>query len=69
MIALRRIDARGRTTIPKDLREALGLLKGTTVQWVQDGDTLHARKLDSGESVFRKHIGILHNIDDVDDES
>lgn len=69
MIALRRIDARGRTTIPKDLRQALGLLKGSTIQWVQDGDTLRARKLDSGGSVLRKHMGIHDDSDDVDDES
>ena len=66
MIARRRIDARGRTRVPKDLREALGLLKGTTVEWVQDGDVLHVRKLDSGASVFRRYMGIHDSIDDVD---
>jgi bifunctional DNA-binding transcriptional regulator/antitoxin component of YhaV-PrlF toxin-antitoxin module len=49
MTSRQRVDARGRVRIPKDLRERLGFVKGTTIQWVQEGEVLRFRKLDSGD--------------------
>ncbi|MBI5290177.1 MAG: AbrB/MazE/SpoVT family DNA-binding domain-containing protein, partial [Chloroflexi bacterium] len=40
-----RINSRGRTTIPPEVRDALGLVPGDEIIWVHDGDTFHISKV------------------------
>jgi antitoxin PrlF len=66
MATTSRVGERGQVTIPKALRERLGLRKGTVVKFTQEGNHLCVRKGQEGESPFRKYMGILTDIDDVD---
>lgn len=60
------VGERGQITIPKALRDRLGLRKGARVEFVQDGDRLLVTKSQEGENPFHKYMGILTDIDDVD---
>jgi len=64
--ATSRVGERGQITIPKALRERLGLRKGAVVEFSQEGDALSVRKSAQTESPFRKYMGILTDVDDVD---
>ncbi len=41
-----KITSKGQVTIPKEIRERLGLLPHTEVEWEVDGDTARLRKAD-----------------------
>jgi len=64
--ATSRVGERGQITIPKALRERLGLRKGAVVEFSQEGNDLCVRKSEEAESPFHKYMGILNDIDDVD---
>ena len=40
-----RITSKGQVTIPQDVRERHGLLPGTEVEFISDGDTVRVRKV------------------------
>ena len=43
-----RVTEKGRVTIPKDLRDALGIGAGTEVEFERLGDTIVLRKISDG---------------------
>ena len=45
-----RITSKGQVTIPKQIRDALGMLPGTEVEFVRDGEKIEVRKLSGGRS-------------------
>jgi AbrB family looped-hinge helix DNA binding protein len=45
-----RITSKGQVTIPKQLRESLGMLPGTEVEFVEDGGEIRVRKLAGGRN-------------------
>jgi len=61
-----RIGERGQITIPKTLRDRLGLRKGMVVRFAEEENGLRVLKAQEGESPFRKYMGIHHGIKDVD---
>jgi AbrB family looped-hinge helix DNA binding protein len=66
MAATSRVGERGQITLPKALRERLGLRKGTVVEITQKGNQLCVQKGPEEESPFRKYMGILKGMGDVD---
>jgi antitoxin PrlF len=45
-----RITSKGQVTIPKEIRDAFGLLPGTEVEFVPDAGELKVRKLPKGRT-------------------
>lgn len=45
-----RVTSKGQVTIPKEIREAFGLLPGTEVEFVPDGGELKVRRLAEGRT-------------------
>lgn len=45
-----KITSKGQVTIPKQLREELGLLPGTEVEFVRDAGEIRVRKLPQGRT-------------------
>lgn len=45
-----KITSKGQVTIPKALRDELGLLPGTEVEFVRDADEIRVRKLPEGRT-------------------
>lgn len=45
-----RITSKGQVTIPKKIREELGLLPGTEVEFVRDAGEVRVRKLSQGRT-------------------
>lgn len=43
-----RITSKGQVTIPKEIRDEFGLLPGTEVEFVAEGDQVQVRKLEGG---------------------
>lgn len=52
-----KIDADGQVTIPRELREALGLVPDTEVHFEVDGETLLMRRADAGPEPERREPG------------
>jgi len=50
------VSEKGQVTIPKDLRDRLGLRAGTTLHFTEVNGVLHAQKILT-EDVFRKWRG------------
>ncbi len=49
---MRRVGAKGQVTIPAAVRKQLGLVPGTAIEFVVDGDTVRiARPADAGRGV------------------
>ncbi len=59
MMELARIGARGRTTIPKAIREAAGLHEGDTITFTIEGDHLMLHKVVRGRHEY------LHGLREV----
>jgi antitoxin PrlF len=59
--AIRRVTARGRTTIPREIREALGIAPGDSIVWeVPPGGTAVVRRVQPrDEAYFRAVEGTL----------
>jgi AbrB family looped-hinge helix DNA binding protein len=45
-----RITSKGQVTIPKEIRERLGLLPGTEVEFIEEGGEVRVRKLPGGRT-------------------
>jgi AbrB family looped-hinge helix DNA binding protein len=45
-----KITSKGQVTIPKEIRDELGLLPGTEVEFVRNGQEIQVRKLPGGRS-------------------
>lgn len=45
-----RITSKGQVTIPKEIRDELGLLPGTEVEFVRKGQEIQVRKLSGGRT-------------------
>ena len=54
-----RIGARGRTTIPKTIREAAGLREGDTIIFEIEGDRLVVHKVVPGQDDYQQGLGEL----------
>jgi AbrB family looped-hinge helix DNA binding protein len=61
MTARAKITSRGQITIPKDVRERLGLRPGDEVEFVEDRRGFHLQKW-VATSVFRKYRGHLKHL-------
>lgn len=61
-----RVTEKGQVTIPKELRDALGIGVGTEVEFERAGNTLVVRKSRSGPSRGRQISDRLRGRGDVD---
>jgi len=50
LLPLVKITSKGQVTIPKQIRESLGMLPGTEVEFVEDGAEIRIRKLQGGRT-------------------
>ena len=62
---LMRVTDKGQVTIPKDLRDALGIGAGTEVQIEAKGDTIVVRKVSNGPTRGTRLAGRLRGRGDV----
>jgi AbrB family looped-hinge helix DNA binding protein len=62
-----RLTSKGQITVPKRVRERLGLRAGDELEFVEDGDTIQVRKRPT-ESRFAPYVGYLKELagQDVD---
>ena len=60
-----RISKRGQITIPKDVRERLGLRPGDRLAFTEDKDGWHIRK-EFDESPFDRWVGYLKHLEGQD---
>jgi AbrB family looped-hinge helix DNA binding protein len=56
-----RITSKGQVTIPKGIRDAFGLLPGTEVQFVVEGEQVKVRKLEGDRRRGREIVERLRN--------
>ena len=61
-----RVTEKGQVTIPKDLRDALGIGAGTEVAFERNDETIVLRKIDEGTSRGRRIADRLRGRGDVD---
>lgn len=45
-----KVTSKGQVTIPKEIRERLGLLPGTEVEFIEEGGEVRVRKLPGGRT-------------------
>lgn len=60
-----RVTEKGQVTIPKDLRDALGIGAGTEVAFEMADDALLVRKVEGGPTRGRALVGRLRSRGDV----
>lgn len=60
-----RVTEKGQVTIPKDLRDALGIGAGTDVEFERDGDTIVVRKTNVENGRGRQLVERLRGRGDV----
>lgn len=60
------VGQRGQVTIPKTIREKCGLDAGTRVQFTVEDGSVCIRQQRAKGSPFRKFVGIITDIEDVD---
>ena len=60
-----RVTERGQVTIPKQLRDALGIGGGTEVEFGRDGDVIIVRKVAGGPTRGRQLVERLRGRGDV----
>lgn len=60
-----RVTEKGQVTIPKGLRDALGIGAGTEVEFERDGDTVVVRKVNDGPTRGRQLAKRLRGRGDV----
>lgn len=60
-----RVTEKGQVTIPKDLRDALGIGSGTEVTFERADDALLMRKVEGGRARGRALVGRLRGRGDV----
>ena len=56
-----KITSKGQVTIPKELRDELGFLPGTEVEFFEDGSEIRIRKLPGGRNRGRQIVEHLRN--------
>ena len=56
---LTKIGARGRTTIPKSIRDAAGLHEGDVIAFEIEGDRLVVHKVVSGRDEYLHRVGTM----------
>jgi AbrB family looped-hinge helix DNA binding protein len=54
-----KITSKGQITIPREIRERLGLLPYTEVEWEVDGDTARLRKVELTERIGPRGRAVL----------
>jgi AbrB family looped-hinge helix DNA binding protein len=54
-----KITSKGQITIPQEIRERLGLLPYTEVEWEVDGDTARLRKVERAEGIGPRGRAVL----------
>lgn len=68
--ATSKISEKGQTTIPKEIRDALGIHSGDLIQYEVEGNVIKLRKLDAEENIWLKSIETTleewHGSDDDD---
>ncbi|MGH9268346.1 MAG: AbrB/MazE/SpoVT family DNA-binding domain-containing protein [Acidimicrobiales bacterium] len=60
-----RVSEKGQVTIPKHLRDELGIGHGTEVEFHRDDQSIVIRKLDSGDTRGSRMVGRLRGRGDV----
>lgn len=60
-----RVTEKGQVTIPKDLRDALGIGAGTEVEFEQDEDAIVVRKVAGADQRGRRFVDRLRGRGDV----
>jgi AbrB family looped-hinge helix DNA binding protein len=60
-----RVTEKGQVTIPKDVRDALGIGAGTEVEFERSGDTIVLRKISDGPTRGRRLADRLRGRGDV----
>ena len=60
-----RVTEKGQVTIPKDVRDALGIGAGTEVEFERSGDTIVLRKMNDGPTRGRRLADRLRGRGDV----
>jgi antitoxin PrlF len=60
-----RVTEKGQVTIPKDLRDALGIGAGTEVEFERDDETIVVRKVSDGPTRGRRLASRLRGRGDV----
>ena len=58
-MVLARVGARGRTTIPKSIRDAAGLHEGDTIAFEFEGDRLVVHKVVPGRHEYLHGLGAM----------
>ena len=61
MVAATRLTSKGQVTIPKEVREQLGLRPGDEIEFVKEGTAFHVRKR-VGTSPFGEYRGYLSHL-------
>lgn len=56
-----KITSKGQVTIPKEIRESLGMLPGTEVEFVEDGTEIRIRKARDGRTRGDEIVERLRN--------
>ncbi len=68
--ATSKISEKGQTTVPKVIRDALGIHSGDLIQYEVEGNVIKIRKLDAEENIWLKSIETTleewHGSDDDD---
>ena len=62
-----KITSKGQITLPRAMRERLGLRQGDTLAFVEDEEGIHVEK-ELADSPFRKWRGYLSHIEETPDE-
>jgi AbrB family looped-hinge helix DNA binding protein len=61
-----RVGEKGQVTIPKDLRDALGIGPGTEVEFERQKDTIVVRKARAGKSRGERLVDRMRGRGDID---
>ena len=64
-MARAKITTKGQVTLPKAIRDELGLRPGDVIDFVREGTHIHVQKV-VGESPFERWSGYLKHLDGVD---
>lgn len=54
--ATSKISEKGQTTVPKEIRDILGIHSGDLIQYEVDGNVIRLRRLDAEENIWLKSI-------------
>lgn len=54
--ATSKISEKGQTTVPKEIRDALGINSGDHIQYEIEGNVIRLRRIDTEENIWLKSI-------------